>query len=579
MPQVIISSDFTTDADGWTATGANLIFAHETEDGNPGGHILISDLGTGGSVAHFSAPAKFRGDMSAFIGGELEFDIFFTDRLTAGDGREIRLVGGGLTIFRPLNADFDAEDQWNDELHPLERQYWVYRPFGQSDRNPTEAEFLQVLSDLDQILIKAEFLSDPLGGGGQEETRLDNFMITSPGDPPQWRRLDSAQQTEGEFETFAEAVAQATSDDVLVFVNPAQTALELGNVRIAIDGLTVSGGSLLDATFILGSGVEDFTLDGLNGADVIGNALRNVIVGSDGDNTIKSGLDADVLKGGGGNDRYYVDHPGDYVWEYAGEGTDTVYTTTSFLLNAHSEVNSEVEFLRAYKATEGLGLFGNELAQSIFGSAYNDELGGGGGLDILRGLGGDDIYVVNNAGVRAIEGVGQGDDTVLSTVDFVLGHNVENLELRGSYAIKGIGNDLGNLIDGSDKNNVLRGNGGSDVLTGNGGSDNMYGGTEADVFVLGAPNSGIDIVRDWSASDQDLLAVIGSEFGLDPGTLSGDRFADKTPGMADSLQARFLWDDATDRLFWDADGNATTTNATIARILNADISASDFLIL
>jgi Ca2+-binding RTX toxin-like protein len=580
MAQIIVSSDFTGGADGWTSTGSNLIFAHETQGGNPGGHILISDQGIGGGTAFFSAPAKFRGDKSAFIGGKLEFDIFSTEAPSSSDGREIRLIGDGLTIFRPLNADSGDEDQWNHESHLLDRVYWGVRPFGQADRNPTAAEFQRVLADLDQILILAEFLSD-FGGAGQEETQLDNFTLTS--SPVfTWQRLDSAQQIKGAFDTFAEAVADAAPGDTMVFVNPSETALDLGTVTVTVDNLTVQGGVLLDGTFRLGSGVEDFilksasqTLAGHTNADVIGNRLPNLIVGSDGDNSINGGVGGgDLLQGKGGDDRYYVDSDGDRAQEDVGKGTDTVYTTTDFAV----EILSEIEFLRAFRATQGLELTGNEFAQSIFGGTHNDTIEGGGGLDILRGLGGDDSYVVRNAGVRVVEAADQGDDSVRSTVDFVLGNNVENLELMG-FAVKGIGNNFANVIDGNGENNILRGNDGNDVLTGKGGSDRMFGGADADIFVFGAPGSGVDSVMDWSFLDNDRFAVFGSDYGLAPGSFDPDRFDYKGHEAPTAPQGRFLWEDETGRLFWDADGNSATSDSLIAKITTTTtLSGTDFLV-
>lgn len=578
MPQIIIRSDFEDGDDGWSAVGDVQLFEYQGGGGNPGGNVFVDDLRTTSNALRFAAPGKFLGDASQFYGGTLSYDINPTEDSFAD--WFVMLVGGGLTIEYD-DFDLPIEDQWNHRTVPLSvietSSWWI----STTSTHPTEEQFRAVLADLDQFLINAEFRFDFLGAG-DEQTRLDNVVMTSP-ELLDWRRVDDSQQTEGEFATFAEALAGASSGDALVFLNPSQAALDLGNVSIAVDNLTVQGDVLLDGTFRLGAGVEDFTLksasqilSGHTNADVIGNKLANSIVGSDGDNSINDGGgDAgDLLEGMGGDDRYYVDGA-DRVIEEAGKGTDTVYAREDFAL---VDPLSEVEFLRAFRVTQGIELTGNELAQSIFGGAYNDTLEGGGGLDILRGLGGDDTYVVKNAGVRAVEGVGQGDDTVRSTVDFVLGNNVENLELMGS-AIKGIGNNLANVIDGNSANNVLRGNGGNDVLDGKGGSDKMYGGADADMFIFGAPGSGVDIVGDYSVLDGDHVAVFGSDFGLAAGALDADRFEDLVAGMANGPAGRFLWEDATDRLFWDGDGNARTSNSLIAKVLNADLSASDFIIL
>ncbi|MGF0337876.1 calcium-binding protein, partial [Ectopseudomonas toyotomiensis] len=96
---------------------------------------------------------------------------------------------------------------------------------------------------------------------------------------------------------------------------------------------------------------------------------------------------ADIMIGGAGDDIYWVDHVGDRVLEFAGEGIDQVRTTlTSYTLGAN------LENLWYY----GTGSFtgtGNALDNSMVSGAGNDRLNGGAGNDRLIGGGGDDIFV------------------------------------------------------------------------------------------------------------------------------------------------------------------------------------------
>jgi hypothetical protein len=66
-----ISSDFSTNTDGWTHTGAS-VFQQQASGGNPGGFLYVDN--SEGAVTYLFAPAKFLGDLRAFDGGVLSFD-------------------------------------------------------------------------------------------------------------------------------------------------------------------------------------------------------------------------------------------------------------------------------------------------------------------------------------------------------------------------------------------------------------------------------------------------------------------------------------------------------------------------
>ena len=83
------------------------------------------------------------------------------------------------------------------------------------------------------------------------------------------------------------------------------------------------------------------------------------------------------------------------------------------------------------------------------GTPEADTINGRGGADVMMGLPGDDIYFVRQADDEVLEAVGDGTDTIRSTVTFTLPINVENLLLQGTAAINAIGNGLDNRLTGN----------------------------------------------------------------------------------------------------------------------------------
>ena len=248
--------------------------------------------------------------------------------------------------------------------------------------------------------------------------------------------------------------------------------------------------------FALGVGLENLILTGSAAIAGTGNALDNQLTGNAGANLL-TGLDGeDLLDGGGGSDQmvgglgddtYGVNAAGDAVVEQAGEGTDTVRSTVSYVLGANVE---NLVLLGAAAAGTG-----NALDNAITGNGAANTLDGGGGSDGLSGGLGNDIYKVDAAGDTVSEAAAAGADTVQSAVSFALPANVENLVLTGSADIDGTGNGLNNLMTGNSGANRLDGGAGVDTMTGGLGNDTYVVDALTDKAVESSATGGTDTVE------------------------------------------------------------------------------------
>ncbi len=117
---------------------------------------------------------------------------------------------------------------------------------------------------------------------------------------------------------------------------------------------------------------------------------------------------------------------------------------------------------------------GTAGADSLTGTSGNDIIDGGVGADTMAGGLGHDTYYVDNVGDVIIENPGEGTDSVISSVNYVLPDNVENLKITGAA----------NIAIGNNWDNTLTGNSGNDTLDGGGGADLMIGGKGNDLFYV-----------------------------------------------------------------------------------------------
>jgi Ca2+-binding RTX toxin-like protein len=245
--------------------------------------------------------------------------------------------------------------------------------------------------------------------------------------------------------------------------------------------------------YTLSEYIEELWLQGdsLRG---VGNDQDNYISGTGGDDTLIGGAGNDRLEGGNGDDTYIFEVDIDTIFERAGKkaGTDTVLSALDYTLA------SNLENLTLTGSAD-INAVGNELNNILIGNTGNNILDGGAGKDSMAGGAGNDTYIIDESRESITEFVGEGIDTVIASQSHKLDANIENLELSGTGAIDGTGNELDNWLVGNSSDNTLNGNEGNDHLIGGNGMDVLSGGVGSDTYYFGRGDSSDQITDQHSA--------------------------------------------------------------------------------
>ena len=211
---------------------------------------------------------------------------------------------------------------------------------------------------------------------------------------------------------------------------------------------------------------DDDTIYGGAGNDLIMGGLGNdLLYGEAGNDELQGGDGNDRLYGGDGNDRLFGQVGNDIL--YGGAGDDLLVGFT-----AHNEA----------KRTLGPG------------ESDDDYLDGGAGADHMEGGQGNDTYIVNSVNDVILEFANEGYDTVISSANYILNANLEELRLVEGFNINGTGNALDNRIVGNSSDNILDGVTGADTMIGGKGNDTYYVDNVGD-RVVELAGEGVDTVQ------------------------------------------------------------------------------------
>jgi Ca2+-binding RTX toxin-like protein len=286
----------------------------------------------------------------------------------------------------------------------------------------------------------------------------------------------------------ADTLTGGDGNDVYIIDNVEDTIKEFageGSDTVMSSTINVSIASL---TY-----VQHATLTGSSALNATGNGSANVLTGNSAANTLDGGGGADTLTGGDGNDVYIIDNVEDTIKELAGEGNDTVMSSTVDVSIASLTYVQHATLT----GSSALSATGNNSANILTGNAAANTLDGGGGADTLTGGDGNDVYIIDNTGDKIVELAGEGTDTVMSStinVSIASLTYVQHATLTGSSALSATGNN---------SSNILTGNSAANTLDGGGGADTLIGGAANDVFVF-AVGDDDDTINDF-VSGRDII--------------------------------------------------------------------------
>jgi Ca2+-binding RTX toxin-like protein len=329
-----------------------------------------------------------------------------------------------------------------------------------------------------------------------------------------------------------------------------------------------------------GSGADDFT--GREGADTLsGGAGNDKIDGRGGDDMVDGGAGADTLTGGTGRDTVAFDSATAGVTAsllaggLTGTGDAAGDSYTGFENLRGSGFNDTLEGDHGDNVVHGLAgddaLYGQGGVDLLAGFTGDDLLDGGAGADIMIGSAGNDTYVVDDAGDRIDEIVGQGVDTVrTSLARYELSGTVENLVGTASTGQELVGNDTANVITGGSGDDVLNGGYGADTLDGGAGTDKaVFRGQLSDYAAQRQEDGSIRLVGPVGTDGTDVIQNV-ELFQFDNGVFTRQELLNRAPTAVQPLADVAATEDAafTAQLpgdaFTDADGDVLAYTARLA---------------
>lgn len=301
-------------------------------------------------------------------------------------------------------------------------------------------------------------------------------------------------------------------------LNPQETASDsftytISNGQTRTTGITIQGVDQPTINILNGNAANNFLFGTVEKDLIRGFAGNDDLVGFNDHDILDGGIGKDFVFGSNGHDSLLGSSGDDTLWGQAdndfldgGQGADLLLGNNGNDTILGADGNDTIQ--------GNLGddyLVGNNGRDRIQGQAGIDTVIGGNGDDTLRGQAGDD-YLFGNFGNDSLIG-----DNGLDTLDGGAGNDILFGVAGNDNLVGGNGNDTlwgqadHDYLDGGAGDDRILGNNGNDTLVGGLGNDTLFGNLGADKFIL-SPNSGIDLVKDYSKGIDKFILADGLEF-------------------------------------------------------------------
>ena len=324
-----------------------------------------------------------------------------------------------------------------------------------------------------------------------------------------------------------------------------------------------------------------------NALTIIGNGGRNTLIGSAFADVLDGRAGADVLQGNSGDDTFLVDNVGDAITELAGQGTDRVLSSATYILPANVE-NLELSGSAAINGT------GNALANRLSGNGARNVLDGGAALDLLQGGEAGDLYLISavadhpqaeftDTGLTGLDevriAVAAGSvslfagDTGIEQVTIGTGTAVAAVTTgRGAVSVNAAAVPNSLVLIGNDGANGIVGTAFADRFQSRLGNDTLTGGAGADIFLFDTALDAVgnrDVLTDFQPGVDriQLKSTIFTGSGVAGTTLAAAVFL-AGPGAIAGADAndRILLNTTTGLLAFDPDGNGRVPSIPFAQL-------------